>query len=192
MPRYCGLFAPYKSADAYIFYARHVSGGDNAMFRRRFLIAAAAIAAALVLVAAGYAHGAEYRRADPAKRDTAEQGRHSRASVGTAWLLRQRIAWRARSRLYRGRPLWLAVRTWIVRRHGRLCLNPRSRSSGRSDRDCGEAVVCMVAAEKHAGARLCGRASRNQSFLQRAWRHVRRQCSNRRTVDDRQIGLRRF
>jgi len=52
MPRYCGLFAPYKSADAYIFYARHVSGGDNAMFRRRFLIAAAAIAAALVLVAA--------------------------------------------------------------------------------------------------------------------------------------------
>src|SRR4029079_10122977 len=35
-----------------IFYARHVSGGDNAMFRRRFVIALAAIAAALVLVAA--------------------------------------------------------------------------------------------------------------------------------------------
>src|SRR6188768_375447 len=42
----------YKSTSAYIFYARHVSGGDNAMFRRRFVIALAAIAAALVLVAA--------------------------------------------------------------------------------------------------------------------------------------------
>src|SRR5262249_2509830 len=51
-PRYRGYSAPYKSVCTYIFYARHVSGGDKAMFRRRFLIALAAIAAALVLVAA--------------------------------------------------------------------------------------------------------------------------------------------
>src|SRR5689334_8692241 len=52
MPRYRRGSSSYKLTAAHISYARHVSGGDHAMFRRRFLIAFAAIAAALVLVSA--------------------------------------------------------------------------------------------------------------------------------------------
>ncbi len=178
-----------------ILLSADLAGRTTIMIRHRWLIALAAIATALVLVAAdadaragrGFSggsrgmrtfsapaadpHRAEHRRADPALDDAARRRFDRRPGGSPARparrrAVRRRLVRRTGRRLHRRRPVRHAVRPRHVRRHGRLCLDPRPAAADRAGRDRRPAAVCLVAAAQRAAAAYAAAhpATGQQSF----------------------------
>ena len=134
-----------------------------------------------VLGAAHHAHRPEHGGADPAIDHAAERRDGFRPVGRPPGIFRRRPVRRAGGGLPRRRAVRFAVRSWLLRRHGGLCLDHRPRAAGRAHRHRRAPDYGLVAAPQCAGLCRRGRCERRRARLQRA-RLGRRQCAGGRAA----------